>query len=158
MSKEKYTWYFIDACCKELAKRIKGDGQEITHVVGVSRGGLIPAVLLAKELEVREVISLGLKSYNDGDDYKTRVPIPKVYQDIKSCYQLVRGDSNILVVDDITDKGNTFKYIADQFKEMSACINYKTAAIFRKPDSDYHPDYVSTTATPDEWVVFPWEK
>jgi len=157
-AKSKYTWYYIDACCESLARRIRGNGDNITHIVGVSRGGLIPATLLAKHLDVREVISFGLKSYNDGDDYETRVPTPEVYQGIDQCYQLAGADSNVLIVDDITDKGNTFKYIEKMLAEKLPTASYRTVSIFRKQSSEYHPDYFATNSLDDEWVVFPWEK
>lgn len=157
--RKEYTWHYIAAACSSLAHRVKETERDhpITHVVGISRGGLIPATLIAKHLDVREVVSFGLKSYNDGDDYETRISTPTVYQDIRDCYQLSRDGSHTLVVDDVTDKGNTFKYIERALKDMSSVINFKTSTIFKKPTSSFDPDYVYNMAPIEEWIVFPWE-
>ena len=149
------TWEAIDTACKELASTIN---VPITHVVGIARGGLIPATLIAKHLNVREVISLGLKSYNDGDDYETREPVPEVYQHINQCFQISRGTSRVLIVDDITDKGNTFNFISRYLHDMSMAINFYTAALFYKESSTYTPTYTHTEVPDDEWLVFPWEE
>ena len=157
-TKTKYPWVYIDDACEDLANRIKSR-VDIKYVIGIARGGLIPATLIAKHLGVREVLSFGLKSYKDGDDYETRIAEPKVYQGVQNCYQLVRGD-NVLVVDDITDKGSTFKLVTNTIREMSSTLNNRmyTASIFRKPDTTYQPSFVYACAPQDEWVVFPWEK
>jgi hypoxanthine phosphoribosyltransferase len=149
------TWKTIDDACEQLASNIN---VPITHVVGIARGGLIPATLIAKHLNVREVMSLGLKSYSDGDDYETREPVPDVYQHIKQCFQLVRGSSKILIVDDITDKGNTFNFIDNYLRDMSRGVNFYTAALFYKESSIYTPTYTHTKVMDGEWIVFPWEK
>ena len=77
---KKYTWGNITAACKNIAKQYPG--KEPPKVVGISRGGLIPATLIAKYLKASEVYSLGLKSYNDDNDYETREHTPHVYQNI----------------------------------------------------------------------------
>ena len=155
-TKTNYTWVYIDAACESLADIISSQ-VDIKYVVGVARGGLIPATLIAKYLGVREVLSIGLKSYNDGDDYTSRVPEPHVYQDLaSSCPQIWRGDP-VLIVDDISDKGNTLQYIDDNLTKQGA-INLHTAVIFSKPGTSYEPTYTYSSVPDDEWVLFPWEK
>ena len=157
-TKTKYPWVYINDACIDLASKIK-EKVDIKYVIGIARGGLIPATLIAKHLDVREVLSFGLKSYNDGDDYDTRIAEPQVYQDIKYCYQLSRGE-NILIVDDITDKGNTLELVTDSLQQMSAALNncMYTASIFQKPGTSYQPSFTYACVPDDEWVVFPWEK
>lgn len=153
--KRRYTWQFIDACCKKLASQIQTD-HDVKHVIGISRGGLIPATIIAKQLGTREVLSLGVRSYDEGADYQTRQHVPEVYQDIKQCYQLV-GTEPILIVDDISDQGNTFKFVKQHLNQMSASLNIVTASLFCKKDTEYVPDYVCMMPQQHEWVVFPWE-
>jgi len=158
LTKTKYPWVYIADACEDLANKIKSE-VDITYVIGIARGGLIPATLIAKHLGVREVLSFGLRSYKDGDDFQeSHAGEIIVYQDVHDCYQLL-GDKNILIVDDITDKGNTFKYVQDTIRGMSTTLDghVYTASIFSKPGTLFTPSYVYTSAPEEEWVVFPWE-
>lgn len=153
--KRRYSWGFIDTCCKRIARQVR-EQHDVQHVIGISRGGLIPATIIAKQLGTREVLSLGVRSYDEGADYQTRQHVPEIYQDVKQCYQLI-GDRTVLIVDDISDMGNTFKFVKQHMQSMSSCINIVTASLFCKSDADYVPDYVCMTPQQHEWVVFPWE-
>ena len=157
--KKAYTWDYISTACKDLGKKITKAKINPKYVIGISRGGLIPATLIAKELGVREVYSFGVRSYSDGIDFESRQPAPTIYQDIKYCYQLCR-DEDILIVDDITDKGNTFKFVTNYLYEQSAVFKRRvsTAALFRKEQSTYTPGFSHACVNDDEWVVFPWER
>ena len=153
--KKNYTWQYIDSACEEIADKCKQ--ADIKHIIGISRGGLIPAVLLSKYLNVREVISVGVRSYNDGEDYATREHTPKVYQDIVySSPQLWRGEP-VLLVDDISDEGNTFKYLTDTLRNH-ATLNLYTASLFIKSKTKFKPDVYYSSLPNNEWVIFPWEK
>jgi|APSaa5957512493_1039668.scaffolds.fasta_scaffold120662_2 hypoxanthine phosphoribosyltransferase len=157
--KKTYTWDYVTTACKDLAEKITRAKVEPKYIIGVSRGGLIPATLLAKELGVREVYSFGVRSYSDGIDFESRRAEPTVYQDIKHCYQLCR-DNNILIVDDITDKGNTFKFITNYLLDMSAALprRVSTVTLFRKEQSSYKPSFTHACVDDNEWVIFPWER
>ena len=96
-------------------------------------------------------------SYNDGEDYATREHTPKVYQDIVySSPQLWRGEP-VLLVDDISDEGNTFKYLTDTLHN-TAPINLYTASLFIKSKTKFKPDVYYSSLPNNEWVIFPWEK
>tara|TARA_Y100000310_G_scaffold314613_1_gene364152 strand:+ start:280 stop:801 length:522 start_codon:yes stop_codon:yes gene_type:complete len=153
--KEKYTWQYIDTACKDISEKCVDI--DFKHIIGISRGGLIPATLLSKYLNVREVLSVGIRSYEDGDNYASRQSKPLVYQDILySAPQIFRGEP-VLLVDDISDKGNTFKYIVDKIKSAGHVELY-TASIFIKDKTTYRPDFYEKKLPDNEWVIFPWEK
>ena len=156
-NKKKYSWNYIDNACRCIASTY--DGPPIKRIVGLSRGGLIPATLLAKYMNIREVYSIGIRSYKEGADYKTRSHEPEVYQSIQyTCPRLSRGDP-ILIVDDISDKGCTFKYILDSiFNDISSSTRVSTASIFIKDKTEYQPDYYYKCLPDEQWVIFPWEK
>lgn len=154
----KISWRKVNSLCSNICKNIKKDVNTIDTIVGVSRGGLIPAILCAKHLNVREVLSLGLKSYSDGDDYLTREPVPVIYQDIMKCPSFCTPKTT-LIIDDISDKGNTFKFIEDHIKEKCRDkLKYVyTASLFIKPDTQYIPDWHGDVNKNNKWLVFPWE-
>jgi xanthine phosphoribosyltransferase len=155
-NKKKYSWDYIERACKHIADSY--NGPPIKRIIGLSRGGLIPAVLIAKHMRVREVYSIGIRSYREGEDYKARSHKPDVYQSIQyTCTRLGRGDP-ILIVDDISDKGQTFKYVLEHiFENISTSSIIETASIFIKDKTDFEPDHYYKCLPDEQWVIFPWE-
>jgi len=117
-------------------------------IVGIARGGLIPAVLLSQFKKNSTVYSAGLKSYT------------KSTRDKESVYQLPKKadllrHNIIYLIDDICDTGLTFKFLLEKtFSNM----NIKTISLFYRSNSLYSPNYFGTELLTDSWVVFPWEK
>ena len=150
---KKYSWNYIDKACANIAEQWQW---EIPRIVGISRGGLIPATLVAKHLGASEVYSVGLKSYSDDSAYATRKPKPDVYQDIQyNCPRLSRGEP-VLLVDDISDMGNTLEYVCANMFEGSTPL--RTATLFIKDKTQFVPDIFHAKVPDSQWVIFPWEK
>jgi xanthine phosphoribosyltransferase len=150
---KKYSWNYIDKACANIAKQWQW---KIPRIVGISRGGLIPATLIAKHLGASEVYSVGLKSYSDDSAYATRKPKPDVYQDIQyNCPRLSRGEP-VLLVDDISDMGNTLEYVCANMFEGSTPL--RTATLFIKDKTQFVPDIFHAKVPDSQWVIFPWEK
>lgn len=139
----------IDKICKDM---IMSDVQ-IDSVVGLSRGGLIPAVMIANQLGVREVYSYGIKSYSN----QTRGDID-TYQHVHT--DNIKGD-NIVVVDDISDRGDTMGYVKRQLCSTNTKPwrhkNIHTCTLCIKEHSDFMPTWYDFTLKSDEWIIFPWE-
>jgi len=139
----------VDKICNDI---IRSD-VEIDAILGLSRGGLVPAVMIANQLDIDEVYSYGLRSYSNktGGDIKT-------YQLAGS--ETVKGD-HILVVDDISDRGETLGYVKRQLcKPTHMPWTYKnihTCTICVKPKTDFLPTWHAVDVEDDEWVIFPWE-
>ena len=117
-------------------------------IIGISRGGLIPAVLLSQLKNNSSVFTVGVKSYNGtkrGKDIVYQAPTPKTLEPYNTIY----------LIDDICDTGLTFKHLLEkQFAGMSI----KTISLFYRSNSLYCPDYYGTKLLDESWVVFPWEK
>ena len=107
-------------------------------ILAVSRGGLTFAHFLAERLNIRKVYSIGVISY----DKNKKLESLKIYSMPKI------EEQNILIVDDISDSGDTFLEVLKYFKG-------KTISIFYKPTSKYKPDFFINTTT--EWINFFWE-
>ena len=169
MSERKISWRQIEKLCTDIGRQVNfqrsasypGEGGNgAHHIVGLARGGLIPATMLSNYLGVRTVISHGYHSYDEGArirDYRN--PHGTMYQD--GVYDLRKGlmGSNILIVDDLCDEGVTMAGMVDRLKSKfhEGVINIKTAALFCKNKSVFVPDYVGEHCSNDEWLVFPWE-
>ena len=117
-------------------------------IVSIGKGGSIPGVILAEYFDVNN-LNLGLKSYNNFNQSKMLEyqPIP--------CYQSLWG-SNILLVDDLADTGETFKYALNKFRQYGV-EEVKTASVFKKTQSKFVPDYFVEEVLSDVWIVQPWE-
>ncbi len=129
-----------------LVKQIKEF--EPQAIVGVARGGLIPAHSIAEGLELRDVQTLRTELY---DDTQKRESI-SVYN---RC-EFEKDIKRILVVDDIADSGDTLKAVMDDLESKYPNIEFKSATLFYKKTSIYKPDFWINEAT--EWIEFFWEK
>ncbi len=145
------TWNDIHKDCEMLAAIIRKPFQEpkFDLIIGVSRGGLIPACILSHILDIPKVLSIGLSSYNKSKEQKSI-----------SCYQHIQPHDlfgkKILFCDDLVDGGNTLKYLADQYGCFSD-IEMQTAVLYLKKKSWFVPDYFAKKVPQEEWIKFPYE-
>ena len=156
--KKKISWRTIESLCSNICDNIKADNINIENIIGISRGGLIPATLCAKLLDVRRVFSIGAMSYSDDADYESRVHNPTIYQSEPMSTHFIK---NTLVVDDISDQGNTLNFLLKGMKASPTFFtdeNLYTACLYKKADTKLHPDYVGEIAEDNIWLVFPWER
>ena len=149
MSNRKYYDYTqIQGFCETLASRLKGSNFD--SVVGVSRGGLIPATIIAECMNVRELRTVGVRSYALNGIGKRSTSV--LFQ---SCSPYLSGD--VLLIDDIADTGETFNFLLDHFSKNKNINNITTCSLFVRRSSSYVPDYYHTDIVGNDWIVFPWE-
>jgi hypoxanthine phosphoribosyltransferase len=144
VEKKYLTWDDVHKLSDVLATKIKYNVKEpINSIVGLARGGLIPATIIANYLDVRKVYSIGAASYNG--DQKT--DDMEIYQELP---QGTKDKINIFV-DDISDTGDTFKTL---FPDR----NSYTATLHIKPHTGYIPTFYQDEINNDTWIVYPWER
>ena len=136
------SWDQIHRDGKALAWRLldKGDWKGI---IAVTRGGLIPACIVARELNIRMIETFCIASYHvEGKQGDANI--------LKNLDHLGDGEG-WLVIDDLVDTGNTFKIIREQLpKAHCACI-------YGKPQGVPTADTMVTEVSQDTWVFFPWD-
>jgi len=134
------SWDQIHRDSKALAWRLLDKG-EWKGVVAVTRGGLIPACIVARELNIRIIETFCISTYDHQDQRSANV--------LKG---IDIGDGeNWLVIDDLVDTGNTFKIIRDNLpKAHFACV-------YAKPEGIPTTDSFVTEVSQDTWVFFPWD-
>ena len=138
---EKLCWEEFHQHAKQLAAKLKENGPW-TKIVAVSRGGLLPAGILAYELDIRNVEVVNMSSY-DGEKQRSKTDI-----DIKSFVGEV--DEHTIVIDDLSDTGNTFRLLRQEFQ------NAHFAAVYTKSKGKSFVDFYASEM-PDKWIVFPWD-
>lgn len=116
-------------------------------VIGLSRGGLVPAVILSHLKNINCFYSCGIKSYSKFNKFtETMFQYPDKH--------VLRDKDVVYVVDDICDTGGTLKFIENYLlpiKIVSITLIYRTNDV-------YKPNYFGTELSDKRWVVFPWEE
>lgn len=161
MSQRVLSWSDIEDQCDNIVESINKTCQfKIDAIIGLSRGGLVPATILAHSLGVREVLVHGYHSYDD----QTNMRDPDnshgvMYQDV--VYDLIKGlmGKQILIVDDLCDAGVTMQGLTKRLykKFHKGAVNFLTATLYCKEHSVFKPTYVGEHCGKD-WLVFPWER
>lgn len=148
---------YVDTIYDGVTKRL--DGERLNTVIGIARGGLIPAVMLSHRFNTR-LVSL---------QWQTRDQNRKVDEDTLSSEVIIacNHSDNVLIVDDIVDSGKTLKDINTSITSYLRWMNNRRcgdekhinviyACLVKKIDIGF--DVISgIEICDDRWVVFPWE-
>ena len=144
------SWDQFHRDCKALAWRLagpgKGDGQW-RAVVAITRGGLVPAAIIARELGIRTIETVCIASYHE---YKDQGEL-EVIKGIDETMAAQNGGEGVLVIDDLTDTGAT----ARKVREMLP--NAHIATVYAKPQGVPLADTFVTEVSQDTWIYFPWD-
>lgn len=141
-------WREVEEACISIAEAMLRDGVRVDIVVGVLRGGWVPARLLSDYLGVDAMGALEIKFYRGVGE---RGSIPVVVQPLVVPVQ----GKTVLVVDDVADTGKTLS-IASSFISHYGPRKVYTATLYVKPWSIVRPDYYYQET--DAWLIFPWDK
>lgn len=127
---------------KKLCQKIKASG-EYNQIIAISRGGLIPAGIIAYELNIRNSQAINISSYDNG--YNRRAD-----EQIELAIDAKMVDERTLIVDDLSDSGRTFKILREIYPQA------KYVTVYAKEKGAPMVDIFSEPM-PDEWIVFPWD-
>ena len=144
MQKKSVSYDYVSFIVDLLEQRVQKD---YDFIVGVGRGGLIPATMLAYKLK-KKVVSFGIKTYDD----MVQTGKYSIYQSIT----VPTKKSKILVVDDICDTGNTFNIIRDIYGKEKH-LEFQFASLFVKDSKAHLVDYYGLSVSDGVWLDFPWE-
>ncbi|MFD8589878.1 phosphoribosyltransferase [Streptomyces sp. NPDC059637] len=151
------TWNDIGAATQALAKQVTADGVP-QAVVGIVRGGMVPAVWLAHRLKIRDVRTIEVTRTTEEGINATKTPLPTV-RNPASLGDLT--DLDVLLVDDIAGSGATLAHTADLLRDLGP-VRVRTAVLAvnranwaREADPERAIDYLASLN--DTWIVFPWE-
>lgn len=148
-SRVKYevpTWNKIYDSLLNQSQKIQKQTEKIDLILGISKGGLIPARILADFLQVPEIITIQVKFYT-GIAQTHDEPI------IQPLTVNLSG-KKILIVDDIADTGKSLKIVIEHLESLGI-TEIKTATLYLNNRSVIKPDFYEEIT--DKWVVFPWE-
>ena len=143
------SWEEFHRTAKLLAWRLY-ERRPFDGVIAITRGGLVPAAIIARELEIRTIETVGVASYVDNT--------------VEQIAERQRGDVAIikapnmggdgggwLVVDDLADTGETARAVRAMFPQAHF------AALYAKPAGREQIDTYVTEVSQDTWIHFPWD-
>ena len=142
------SWEEAYDSCLFLYEQIERSGFYPDVIVGIARGGWIPARLLSDFFTNSFTANMKIEFYGKIGEKKQE---PKITQQIGID---IKG-KKVLLVDDVADTGESLKVAIQHVKELGAS-EVKTATIFYKPHSVIKPDYFVRVT--DSWVVYAWER
>ena len=148
MEKRKVDYETIDFLSRALAFRFKLNGRSFTHVIGVSRGGLLPAEIISYVLDTK-FLAYGASSY-EGTEQKEGL---NVTQDID--FDALPDDSRLLVVDDKCDTGKTIDHMKSVIGDRFSYVRYAT--VFAEKRALKKVDHYGVVLEDHTWIDFPWE-
>lgn len=155
-NKSNYSWRRVDRACGILAKQILANEVIPTCLISIARGGMVPGAILANKLKLKQAYSIGLSSYKVGHDGLERPGVADIYQNVNNIELRTRNETCVpVVVDDISDRGGTFKHVVDMLSDKVDDII--TVSLVSKQETQFKPNYVYESVPQDVWVVFPWE-
>ena len=142
------SWNQIYRLLLKLAEAVRKSGFEPDVIVGVSRGGWIPARIMSDLLETPKLANVTAEFYVGVAETKRE---PTITQPVSVSVK----DKKVLVVDDVADTGESLKLVNSHLKNQGAS-EIKIATIYYKPWSVIGPHcYEKETRC---WIVFPWEQ
>jgi hypoxanthine phosphoribosyltransferase len=144
---ELMSWELFDRLAKNVAKKINESDFKPDFMVGLARGGWVLSRVLCDYLGVKDLVSLKVEHWG-----VTATPDGKAQ--IKYPFDIDLTGRNVLVVDDITDTGESMMIAVDYVKTKNPA-DIKTAALRHIEGSKFTPDYYGDVIT-WRWVVFPW--
>ncbi|HLH10646.1 MAG TPA: xanthine phosphoribosyltransferase [Methylovirgula sp.] len=147
MSEKAYhvSWDQFHRDARALAWRLAETGP-YAAIVGIARGGLVPAAIVARELDLRLVECVAVTSY----EHKAQQGPPNIIKPIAPKIAGSEGQG-VLVVDDLVDTGATMVAVRALLpKAHFACV-------YAKPLGRPHVDTFMTEVSQDTWIYFPWD-
>ncbi|MCP1169917.1 xanthine phosphoribosyltransferase [Limimaricola litoreus] len=142
------SWDQLHRDSRALAWRLDGRGPgedgAWKAVVAITRGGMAPAMIAARELGIRTVDTISVKSYEHQNQSGAKV--------LKAPDAEMMGDgTGILVVDDLVDTGRTLELVRELYP------NAHFATVYAKPMGNKQVDTYVTEVSQDTWIFFPWD-
>jgi len=138
------SWEQFHRDARALAWRLAGSGP-FKGLVAITRGGLVPAAIIARELDLRLIETICISSY---DDYKNQAGL-NIIKPISA--ELAGDGTGLLVIDDLVDTGKTAREVRDMLPKAHF------ATVYAKPAGRPLVDTFITEVSQDTWIYFPWD-
>ena len=147
-SRDRYTrmfpvsWEQLHRDSKALAWRLS-EMPDIRGVVAITRGGMFPAAVIARELDIRVIDTISVVSY----DWQNQSGEPRVVKPLA----IESDGEGLIVVDDLVDSGQTLRHVRKLLPKA------RFATVYAKPAGRPAVDVLITEVSQDTWILQPWD-
>ena len=140
------TWDQFHRDSRALAWRLQALGP-FDALVAITRGGLVPAAIVARELNIRTIECVSVKSY----DHQNKGGIQVLKPIAPGIIEAAKSGKKVLIVDDLVDTGATARIVRDMLPGAHF------ATVYAKPKGREMVDTFITEVSQDTWIFFPWD-
>ncbi len=140
------SWDQFHRDARALAWRLSGKAESYRAIVCITRGGLVPAAIISRELGIRVIETVGVASYHDYTEQGEMSVLKPIAPEITA-----NDGEGILIVDDLTDTGKTAAVV----RAMIPKAHFAT--VYAKPKGVPLVDTFVTEVSQDTWIYFPWD-
>ncbi|MBT6338290.1 MAG: xanthine phosphoribosyltransferase [Desulfobacula sp.] len=145
-NKDKYnrsypiSWEQLHRDSKALSWRLHDMGKPWKGIVAITRGGMVPAAIIARELGIHYIDTVCITSY----DWKAQGSA-KILKSVEG------SGEGLLIIDDLVDTGATAKIVRNMLPDAYF------ATVYAKPAGKPLVDIYVTEVSQDTWILFPWD-
>ena len=134
------SWEQLQRDCRALSWRLMEKGPW-KGIYGITRGGLVPAAIIARELDIHLIDTICLSTY----DWKEQTDGANILKKVDN------DGEGWLLIDDLVDTGRTAKIVRDMVPKAHF------ATVYAKPEGRPLVDTFITEVSQDTWILFPWD-
>jgi xanthine phosphoribosyltransferase len=142
------SWEEFHRDARALAWRLAEAGP-FSAIVCITRGGLVPAAIVARELEVRVIETVCIASYHDYKSQGEAAVLKAISPEVAAAAG--EAGEKVLIVDDLVDTGRTAAVVRGMLPKAHF------ATVYAKPQGRPMVDTFVTEVSQDTWIYFPWD-
>jgi xanthine phosphoribosyltransferase len=140
------TWDQFHRDARALAWRLAGLEKKFESMVVITRGGLVPAAIICRELGIRMIETVCIASYHEYSEQGELHVLKEITPAL-----LENDGEGVLIIDDLTDTGKTAAIV----RAMMPKAHFAT--VYAKPKGRPLVDTFVTEVSQDTWIYFPWD-
>ncbi|MDW8323289.1 MAG: phosphoribosyltransferase [Burkholderiales bacterium] len=145
---ELVSWGRFHTLARRLALKIRASGYRPDLIVAIGRGGYMPARVLSDFLDLPDMTGFRIEHY-----HATRKGRQAV---VRHPLSVPLAGRRVLLVDDVTDSGDTFAVALQHLDACGPPLEVRTAVLHHKTVSPYVPDYHAQKVVRWRWIIYPW--
>jgi len=145
---ELVSWEQFRILARQLALLVQSSGFKPDMIVAIGRGGHMPARVLSDYLDIYNLSGFKIEHYRRAQKQaqaRVRYPLSANVEGLK-----------LLLVDDVSDAGDTFEVAVSHLHERGPPAEIRTAVLHHKTVSSFVPDFYAAELTEWRWLIYPW--
>lgn len=136
------SWDQLHRDCRALTHELIAQNTKWEGIIAITRGGMIPAGIIARELGIRVVDTISVRTYSH-----QQISEPVVLNDVTAS----KDGEGFLLIDDLVDTGKTAKFVRERLPKAFF------ATVYAKPEGKPLVDKFITEVPQETWIYFPWD-